>query len=342
MVILPVSNSVIQNCSYLVRWNCIRNKAHGRSGPRCVYVPSLLAARAKGITIVLHYTVYSRQATITMDHGSQKIRPCMTSLMLLAGCSGILFIAIFAVLGFLTPGYNSLHDTISALELTPFKLAQQINFFVFGALLCVFALGLRREMQQGFGAVLIPFIQFVDGLGVIGDAIFIRSTPHLACDLVAFNAALCVLFLFAWRFRRDYAALARLDRIQYPHGNRDDGFAVWFRDGQSFRRPCRPDGETCNHRADDLVGSTCEEASGRDSPALTPNRPATTQLLSSLCAHRCSLAHRHVVPQHRLSCEKLGSISGIVETEILLVSHPFRRGHRMDRARKSRVNPEDE
>jgi hypothetical protein len=138
-----------------------------------------------------------------MDHGSQKIRPCMTSLMLLAGCSGILFIAIFAVLGFLMPGYNSLHDTISALELTPFKLAQQSNFFVFGALLCVFALGLRREMQQGFGAVLIPFIQFVDGLGVIGDAIFVRSTPHLACDLVAFNAALCVLFLFAWRFRRD-------------------------------------------------------------------------------------------------------------------------------------------
>ena len=36
-----------------------------------------------------------------------------------------------------------------------------------------------------------------------GDAFFIRPPLHLACDLVAFNAALCVLFLFAWRFRRD-------------------------------------------------------------------------------------------------------------------------------------------
>jgi hypothetical protein len=137
------------------------------------------------------------------DHGGPKIRPRATTLLLVAGCSGVLFIATFIVLGFLTPGYNSLRDTISALELTPFKLAQQINFLVFGVLLCMFALGLRREMQQGFGAVLIPLIQFLDGLGVIGDALLIRPVPHLACDILAFNAALCVLFLFAWRFRRD-------------------------------------------------------------------------------------------------------------------------------------------
>lgn len=138
-----------------------------------------------------------------MDHGSRKIRPRTTTLMLLAGYGGILFIATYVVLGFFTPGYNSLHNAISALESTPSKLEQQINFFVFGALLCVFALGLRRELRPGFGAVLIPAIQFLDGLGVIGDAIFVRSAPHMACDLVAFNAALCVLFLFAWRFRRD-------------------------------------------------------------------------------------------------------------------------------------------
>lgn len=140
---------------------------------------------------------------MTMDYGDRRIRSRSTTWMLLAGFGGIPFILTYAVLGFLTPSYNSLHDTISSLELTSFGLVQQINFFVFGALLCVFALGLRREMLQGFGAALIPAIQFVDGLGVIGDAIFVRSTPHLACDLVAFNAALCVLFLFAWRFRRD-------------------------------------------------------------------------------------------------------------------------------------------
>ena len=140
---------------------------------------------------------------MTTGRGNPKIRPRTTTVLLLAGCGGVLFIATFVVLGFLTPGYNSFRDTISALEFTPFKLAQQINFLVFGVLLCMFAVGLRRELQQGFGAVLIPLIQFFAGLGVIGDAVFVRPVPHLACDLVAFNASLCVLFLFAWRFRRD-------------------------------------------------------------------------------------------------------------------------------------------
>ena len=114
-----------------------------------------------------------------------------------------MFIATFVGLGFVTPGYSLVRDTISALELNPFGMAQQANFFVFGVLICMFAVGLRREMQEGFGAVLIPFFQFLGGLGVIGDALFIHDGPHLACDLVAFNSSLCVLFLFAWRFRRD-------------------------------------------------------------------------------------------------------------------------------------------
>jgi hypothetical protein len=140
---------------------------------------------------------------MTTDHGGLKIRPRTTTVLLVAGCGGVLFIATYIVLGFLTPGYNSLRDTISALELTPFQLAQQINFLVFGVLLCMFALGLRREMQQGFGSVVIPLIQFINGVAVIGDGVFIRPVPHLVCDLLAFNAALCVLFLFGWRFRRD-------------------------------------------------------------------------------------------------------------------------------------------
>jgi Protein of unknown function (DUF998) len=140
---------------------------------------------------------------MTTDHGGLKIRPRTTTVLLVAGCGGVLFIATYIVLGFLTPGYNSLRDTISALELTPFQLAQQINFLVFGVLLCMFALGLRREMRQGFGSVVIPLIQFINGVAVIGDGVFIRPVPHLVCDLLAFNAALCVLFLFGWRFRRD-------------------------------------------------------------------------------------------------------------------------------------------
>jgi hypothetical protein len=140
---------------------------------------------------------------MTSSGADPKIRTSTTTVLLLTGCGGVLFIAAYIVLGFITPGYHPLRDPISALELTPLKVEQQLNFFVFGVLLCMFALGLRREMQHGFGSVLIPIIQFIDGLAVIGDAVFIRAVPHLVCDLIAFNAALCVLFIFAWRFRRD-------------------------------------------------------------------------------------------------------------------------------------------
>ena len=140
---------------------------------------------------------------MTIDGNHQTTRPGATTLLLIGGFGGVLFIVTFVVLGLVTPGYSLLRDTISALELNPFGMAQQANFFVFGVLICMFAVGLRREMQEGFGAALIPFFQFLGGLGVIGDALFIHDGPHLACDLVAFNSSLCVLFLFAWRFRRD-------------------------------------------------------------------------------------------------------------------------------------------
>ena len=127
-----------------------------------------------------------------------------TQLMLLAsGLGGILFVATFLVLGLITPGYDSLHQTISALEFTTSSLLQRINFFFFGVLLIIFAAVLRRELNGGRGSVLIPLFQAICGAGVIGDAIFIHEPLHLLCDLIAFNASLLVLFLFAWRFSSD-------------------------------------------------------------------------------------------------------------------------------------------
>ncbi len=123
--------------------------------------------------------------------------------LLATGFAGILFIVAYVTLGLLAPGYNSVRDTISALEFTTLGAAQRANFFVYGLLLCAFAAGLRRELAGGRGAFLIPFFQAVAGVGVIGDAIFIFEPLHLACDLVAFNSSLLVLFLFAWRFRRE-------------------------------------------------------------------------------------------------------------------------------------------
>jgi hypothetical protein len=122
---------------------------------------------------------------------------------LAAGFGGVLFISAFVIFGAIAPGYDGLHDTISALELTTLSAAQRANFFIFGLLLCFFAVGLRRELLPGRGALLIPLFQFLSALGVIGDAIFIYEPMHLVCDLIAFNSALIFLFLFAWRFRQE-------------------------------------------------------------------------------------------------------------------------------------------
>jgi len=130
-------------------------------------------------------------------------RSSLQKCLLSAGFTGILFFATFLLLGIAAPGYNFFRDTISALELTPLGVAQRVNFFVFGMLLCCFAAGLRKELGRGRGAALIPSFQMLNGIGVIGDAIFIYNPLHLACDLIAFNSSPVVLFLFVWRFRHE-------------------------------------------------------------------------------------------------------------------------------------------
>jgi hypothetical protein len=120
-----------------------------------------------------------------------------------AGFGGVPFILTFVVLGAFAPGYDSLTQTISSLELTSFGMAQRVNFFVFGLLLITFAVALKRELNGGWGGSIIPLFQFVSGVGVIGDALFIHPPLHLMFDLIAFNATLLVLFLFAWRLWGD-------------------------------------------------------------------------------------------------------------------------------------------
>ena len=137
------------------------------------------------------------------DAGAGVRRSGVQRVFLATGFSGVVFFSVFTILGALAPNYSFARDTISALEFTPLSIAQRANFLVFGLLLCAFAAGLRRELNHGPGALLVPLFQLFSGIGVIGDAVFIHDPLHLVCDLIAFNSALLVLFTFAWRFRRD-------------------------------------------------------------------------------------------------------------------------------------------
>lgn len=123
--------------------------------------------------------------------------------LLAAGFGGVLFVLTFLTLGTMAPGYDPWRNTISALEFTSLGFAQRINFLVFGGMLMVFAFALRRELVGGRGALLIPVFQCLSGLGVAGAGVFVYEPLHLVCDLIAFNSALLVLFLFAWRFSGD-------------------------------------------------------------------------------------------------------------------------------------------
>jgi hypothetical protein len=138
-----------------------------------------------------------------MNQSVNRSRTQTQSALLAAGFGGVLFVVTFLVLGAVAPGYDAVRETISALEFTPLGFAQRINFFVFGLMLMAFAVALRRELGSGRGALLIPIFQFLSGVGVAGDAIFIHEPLHLVCDLITFNSALLVLFLFAWRFSGD-------------------------------------------------------------------------------------------------------------------------------------------
>jgi hypothetical membrane protein len=124
--------------------------------------------------------------------------------LLLTGFGGLLFIAVFTALGFLSHPYHPLRDSISALEVTQFGQIQRASFILFGVLLCLFAWALQRELRSGWEARAIPVFQGLAGIAVIGDGVFLWPTqPHMLCALIAFNADLCVLFLFAWRVRHD-------------------------------------------------------------------------------------------------------------------------------------------
>jgi hypothetical protein len=134
---------------------------------------------------------------------AQKARPLKQTLLLTSGFGGLLFSASFLLLGILATPYNPVRETISALEFTSLGVAQRINFAVFGLLLIAFAFALRMELHHGRGARLIPLLQFLSGLAVIGDGLFIHEPLHLICDLITFNSTLLILFLFAWRFWPD-------------------------------------------------------------------------------------------------------------------------------------------
>jgi uncharacterized protein DUF998 len=94
-------------------------------------------------------------------------------LLLAAGTTGgVLFTGAYLAEGATRAGYRALALPISALSLGPGGWVQQLNFIVFGLLVCMSAAGWRALLAPGRGAVAFPVLHVAAGLGLVMAGLF--------------------------------------------------------------------------------------------------------------------------------------------------------------------------
>jgi hypothetical protein len=94
-------------------------------------------------------------------------------LLLAAGTAGgLVFTAVYLAEGATRAGYRALAQPISALSLGPGGWVQQLNFVVFGVLVCLSAAGWRAALAPGRGAVAFPALRAIAGVALVMDGLF--------------------------------------------------------------------------------------------------------------------------------------------------------------------------
>ena len=137
--------------------------------------------------------------------------------------AGPLFVGITAILTISRPGFDLRRHGISLLSLGDRGWIQIANFVLAGALSIAFAVGVRRILRPGFGAVSAPVLTAGYGLGVIVTGVFLvdagvgfppgtaeglppemswHGTIHAIAPPSAFVMMVGVCAIFALRFRR--------------------------------------------------------------------------------------------------------------------------------------------
>src|SRR6516164_10917709 len=94
-------------------------------------------------------------------------------LLLAAGTAGgLVFTGVYLAEGATRAGYRALAQPISALSLGPGGWVQQLNFIVFGVLVCASAAGWRAALAPGRGALGFPVLRVAAGVGLVMDGLF--------------------------------------------------------------------------------------------------------------------------------------------------------------------------
>ncbi len=122
-------------------------------------------------------------------------------------CGGITGSALFSIVNFtfaaVSPNYDIARQSVGDLELVSYGWVQSANFVVVGLFMSAFAWGLRKELVNGPGAVLLPILQSILGLMFILLGIFTRDPVHTSLSFVAFVAMMASFFIFTRRFAVD-------------------------------------------------------------------------------------------------------------------------------------------
>jgi hypothetical protein len=102
--------------------------------------------------------------------------PVRAWLLLAAGTvGGVLFTGVYLTEGVTRDGYRMLAQPISALSLGPGGWVQQLNFIVFGVLVCLSAAGWRAALAPGGGALALPVLRVIAGVSLVMDGLFAQD-----------------------------------------------------------------------------------------------------------------------------------------------------------------------
>lgn len=135
---------------------------------------------------------------------SDEQRPSVDTFLLSCGVIGaIAFGLINFSLSAVNMDYIIGRQPIGDLELLPDGWIQSFDFILFGLFSWAFAIGLRKELNTGFGSTLIPLTQELVALGLILAGIFARDPMHKIGSIVMFTFMTTSCFIFAWRFKGD-------------------------------------------------------------------------------------------------------------------------------------------
>jgi hypothetical membrane protein len=139
-----------------------------------------------------------------INPGTGAQRPLLVTLLLSSGIVGSsLFTVFYMVEASLAPGFNSMQQAISDLELVKNGWLQSANFVMLGVFMAMFAIGLYLELKRGILAIILPVFQGLVASGLILSGLFIHDPFHTIASMIAFISLVIGFFLFAWLFYND-------------------------------------------------------------------------------------------------------------------------------------------